>query len=319
MLKETDGYISGQDICEKLHVSRTAVWKAIKQLEEAGYEIEAVRNRGYHLKMAGDILSYEEIASSLSTRWAGKNLLYFDEIDSTNNEIKREAENGAPHGTLAVADYQSGGKGRRGRVWKSPHGVGIWMSILLRPELSPASAPMMTLPAAMAVADGIREVCGLDTLIKWPNDVVVNGKKVCGILTEMSADPDAINYIVVGIGINVNTETFPEDIAATATSLFLETGSRVRRGPVIGAIMKAFEKDYDRFLEAGDMTKLCDDYNSRLANRNNKVQVIRPEGNYTGIALGINNRGELMVRRDDGTVDHVISGEVSVRGIYGYI
>lgn len=319
MLKETEGYVSGQDICEKLQVSRTAVWKAIRQLGEEGYEIEAVRNRGYHLKMAGDILSYEEIASSLETRWAGKNLLYFDEVDSTNNVIKREAENGAPHGTLAVADYQSGGKGRRGRVWKSPHGVGIWMSILLRPELTPSSAPMMTLPAAMAVAEGIRAACGLDTKIKWPNDVVVNGKKVCGILTEMSAELDAINYIVPGIGINVNTETFPEDIRATATSLYLETGRRIRRGPVIGAVMKAFEEVYGRFMETGDMSQLKEDYNARLANRDNKVQVLRQEGSYTGTALGINDRGELMVRREDGTMENVLSGEVSVRGIYGYV
>ena len=216
MLKETEGYVSGQDICEKLQVSRTAVWKAIRQLGEEGYEIEAVRNRGYHLKMAGDILSYEEIASSLETRWAGKNLLYFDEVDSTNNVIKREAENGAPHGTLAVADYQSGGKGRRGRVWKSPHGVGIWMSILLRPELTPSSAPMMTLPAAMAVAEGIRAACGLDTKIKWPNDVVVNGKKVCGILTEAFSCGGG-TAVVVGIGINVNTAAFPKELQDRVT------------------------------------------------------------------------------------------------------
>jgi BirA family biotin operon repressor/biotin-[acetyl-CoA-carboxylase] ligase len=319
MLKETDGYVSGQEICEKLSVSRTAVWKAVKQLEEDGYEIEAVRNRGYHLKMAGDILSYDELASSINTVWAGKNLLYFDEVDSTNNVIKKEAEAGAPHGTLAVADYQSGGRGRRGRVWKSPHGVGIWMSLLTRPKLSPAAAPMMTLPAALAVANGIREATGLVTQIKWPNDVVVHGKKVCGILTEMSAELEAINYIVTGIGINVNTEAFPEDIAATATSLRLETGHPVKRSPIVGSIMKAYEEAYAGFMEHGDMTSLLDTYNGMLANRNNGVRVLAPEHEYTGTALGIDEKGSLLVRKEDGAIAHVISGEVSVRGIYGYI
>ena len=174
MLKETDDYLSGQEICERLNVSRTAVWKVIKQLEAEGYEIEAVRNRGYRLRFLGDVLSQAELESSIDSEWAGKNILYFDETDSTNTEIKKAAEKDAPHGTLAVADYQSMGKGRRGRSWAAPHGVGIWMSLLLRPELPPTCASMLTLVAALAVADGIREVCDLEAKIKWPNDIVVN-------------------------------------------------------------------------------------------------------------------------------------------------
>ena len=154
MLKETDDYLSGQEICERLNVSRTAVWKVIKQLETEGYEIEAVRNRGYRLRFLGDILSQAELESSIDSGWAGKNILYFDETDSTNTEIKKAAEKDAPHGTLAVADYQSMGKGRRGRSWVAPHGVGIWMSLLLRPELPPTCASMLTLVAALAVATG---------------------------------------------------------------------------------------------------------------------------------------------------------------------
>ena len=211
MLKETDDYLSGQEICERLNVSRTAVWKVIKQLETEGYEIEAVRNRGYRLRFLGDILSQAELESSIDSGWAGKNILYFDETDSTNTEIKKAAEKDAPHGTLAVADYQSMGKGRRGRSWAAPHGVGIWMSLLLRPELPPTCASMLTLVAALAVADGIREVCDLEAKIKWPNDIVVNGKKVCGILTEMSTELECINYIVTGIGINVANHEFPEE------------------------------------------------------------------------------------------------------------
>ncbi len=319
MLKEADGYVSGQEICEKFHVSRTAVWKVIKQLETEGYQIEAVRNKGYHLKMAGDILSQAELESSISTEWAGRNVLYFDETDSTNTEAKKAAEAGAPHGTLAVADYQSGGKGRRGKNWVSPHGVGIWMSIMVRPKLHPSCASMLTLVAALSVAEGIGKVCGLDTRIKWPNDIVVNGKKVCGILTEMSTELECINYVVTGIGINVNTEEFPEEIEAVASSLLIETGDRVKRSSLIGAIMEAYEKYYEAFLTCGNMSGLLEEYNQKLANLGTEVRVLSPGNEYTGVAEGIDENGELLVRTEDGELRRVMSGEVSVRGIYGYV
>ena len=319
MLKETDDYLSGQEICERLNVSRTAVWKVIKQLEAEGYEIEAVRNRGYRLRFLGDVLSQAELESSIDSEWAGKNILYFDETDSTNTEIKKAAEKDAPHGTLAVADYQSMGKGRRGRSWAAPHGVGIWMSLLLRPELPPTCASMLTLVAALAVADGIREVCDLEAKIKWPNDIVVNGKKVCGILTEMSTELECINYIVTGIGINVANHEFPEEIRDVATSLYLETGKEVRRSQLIAAIMRAYEGYYDKFMKNQNMKSLMDVYNSRLANCGTQVRVLSPGNEYTGMALGIDEMGELLVRTEDGKVCKVISGEVSVRGIYGYV
>ena len=328
MLKETDDYLSGQEICERLNVSRTAVWKVIKQLELSGqqehfqiegYEIEAVRNRGYRLRFLGDVLSQAELESSIDSEWAGKNILYFDETDSTNTEIKKAAEKDAPHGTLAVADYQSMGKGRRGRSWAAPHGVGIWMSLLLRPELPPTCASMLTLVAALAVADGIREVCDLEAKIKWPNDIVVNGKKVCGILTEMSTELECINYIVTGIGINVANHEFPEEIRDVATSLYLETGKEVRRSQLIAAIMRAYEGYYDKFMENQNLKSLMDVYNSRLANCGTQVRVLSPGNEYTGMALGIDEMGELLVRTEDGKVCKVISGEVSVRGIYGYV
>lgn len=319
MLKEADEYLSGQEICEKFNVSRTAVWKVIKQLEAEGYEIEAIRNKGYRLKMAGDILSRAELESTMKTEWAGRNVLYFDETDSTNTEAKKAAEAGAPHGTLAVADYQSMGKGRRGRSWTSPHGVGIWMSIMIRPNLHPSCASMLTLVAALAVADGIKKVCGLDSKIKWPNDIVVNGKKVCGILTEMSTELDCINYVVTGIGINANTGEFPEDIRDVATSLLLETGERVKRSQLIAAVMEAFEQYYGRFMENENMSGLLEEYNSLLANRDNMVRVLAPGSEYTGTALGIDETGELLVRMESGELRRVLSGEVSVRGIYGYL
>ena len=319
MLKEAEGYISGQEICEKFNVSRTAVWKVIKQLETEGYLIEAVRNKGYRLKMAGDILSRAEIESSMNTKWAGKKVLYFDETGSTNTEAKQAAEARAPHGPLAVADYENMGNGRRGRMWTSPRGVGVWMSLMIRPEIHPSAASMLTLVAALAVSEGIGKTCGLETQIKWPNDIVADGKKICGILTEMSTELECINYVVTGMGINANMEELPEEIKDVATSILLQTGKRVKRSQLIGAVMESYEKYYNVFMESGNMSGLLDVYNSHLANMQRSVRVLQPGSEYVGTALGINDAGELLVNPEDGAVHQVIAGEVSGRGIYGYV
>lgn len=318
-LKEADGYISGQELCERFQVSRTAVWKVVRQLEAEGYEIEAVRNRGYRLKTAGDILSQAEILSSIRGSWAGREILYLDEVDSTNTAAKKAAENGAVHGTLVVSERQTGGKGRRGRAWDSPRGTGIFMTLILRPNMAPVHASMLTLVAALAVADGIRECTGAESLIKWPNDIVMSGKKVCGILTEMSADPDCINYVAVGIGINVNMEEFPEEIRGVAASIFTETGKKTKRSLLISAVMAAFERYYEVFMKTTDMSGLLEDYNGKLANCGRTVRVLDPAGEYSGTAIGIDREGELLVEMEDTAVRRVLSGEVSVRGIYGYV
>ena len=317
-LKETDGYVSGQELCDRLGVSRTAVWKVIGQLREEGYEIEAVRSRGYRLCSAGDVLSEAEIASVLETKSLGRNLRFFDEIDSTNNELRRIAENGAPDGTLAIAEIQTAGKGRRGRAWTSPRGSGIWMSFLLRPDFAPEYASMLTLVTAMAVEKGIRQQTGLDCQIKWPNDIVLNGRKICGILTEMSTEEDSIRYVVVGIGINVNTKEFPEEISKTATSLAIETGHPVRRAPLVASILKAWEEYYETYKKTLDLSLLKEEYNARLVNLGREVKVLAPTGDYVGVSGGITDTGELIVEVD-GEKREVMSGEVSVRGVYGYV
>ena len=319
LLKETDGYVSGQELCRRFGVSRTAVWKVINQLKEEGYEIEAVRNRGYALKGAGDVLSEAELLSCLKTEWAGGRTVYFDATDSTNVQARRLAEAHAPHGTLVVSDRQDGGKGRRGRSWASPSGVGIWMSLILRPEIAPSSASMLTLAAALAVREGIQEETGLSPLIKWPNDLVLNGKKICGILTEMSTELMEIQYVITGIGINVNQREFPSEIRDTATSLSLEAGRCFRRSSLIAAILKAFEKDYAAFLKTGDLSLLLEEYNACLVNRGKEVCILDPSGEYRAVAEGIDESGSLLVTLPDGTRREIISGEVSVRGIYGYV
>ena len=318
-LRETDGYISGQELCESLGVSRTAVWKCIRQLEDEGYVIEAVRNRGYRLADSGDVLSEQELGRLLSTRWLGKNLVVFDEVDSTNNEARRMAEKGALEGTVILAARQTAGKGRRGRNWESPRGTGIWMSFLLRPEFEPSHASMLTLTAAMAVAQGIRRTTGLDCQIKWPNDIVISKKKICGILTEMGTNGVKINYVLIGVGINVNLKEFPEEMQDKATSLILEGGHEYDRNQVIAQVMKYFEINYEKFIQTCDFTHLLDDYHRILANLNQPVRVIDGDRSFEGICRGIDEKGELLVERQNKEVVKVSAGEVSVRGLYSYV
>lgn len=324
LLRETDGYISGQQISEQFGVSRTAVWKVIRQLQEDGYQVEAVRNKGYHIVDSPDVMTREELTSLMKTRWAGRNILYYDVTDSTNQRIKQAGDEGMSHGTLAVADRQTAGRGRRGRSWESPAGSSIYMSILLRPDIAPNKASMLTLVTALSVAEGIRKCMGSgedipELRIKWPNDIIINGKKLVGILTEMSAQIDYINHVTVGVGINVNMTEFPEEIADTATSLRLECGHTVKRAPLIAAVMERLEENYEIFLETEDLSGLLERYSTLLINRDRDVLIIGQKEKYQAHAIGIDNTGELIVRREDGTQEKIYAGEVSVRGVYGYV
>ncbi|MCI8327712.1 MAG: biotin--[acetyl-CoA-carboxylase] ligase [Lachnospiraceae bacterium] len=316
-LRSADGYVSGQELCERFEVSRTAIWKAINQLKQAGYEIEAVQNKGYHMVSSPDLLSQIELESVRKTSWIGEEIHYFDTTDSTNTRAKKLAEEGSAHGTLVVADEQTGGRGRRGRDWESQKGISVYMSFVLKPEIEPGNASTLTLITALAVAEGIEKTTGLDCQIKWPNDVVVNGKKICGILTEMSTQIDYINYIVIGIGINVHNESFPEELGKIATSLYLESGKKQNRAKIIEAVLEAFEKYYEIYLETQDMQNLIEPYNDKLANMKNQVRVLDPKEPYEGRAMGITPKGELIVDTWEAR-KLVSSGEVSVRGLYGY-
>ena len=319
LLRSADGYISGQELCNRFGVSRTAVWKAINQLKEVGYEIEAQQNKGYRLMAAPDLMTEAEIKSLMHTEWVAKEVLYFDTIDSTNTKAQELAEKGYPSGTLVVADKQESGKGRRGRSWVSPSGTGIFMTLMIKPDINPNNASMLTLVAALAVAKAITSVTGEEAMIKWPNDIVVNSKKVCGILTEMNAQFDYINHIVVGIGINVHNESFPEEISQMASSLMIEAGGkRFHRAQIIAETMSYFEQYYDTFLKTQDLSALVREYDELLVNRNKSVRVLDPKEPFDGKAMGITPKGELIVDTWESR-KLVSSGEVSVRGIYGYV
>lgn len=319
VLGQTDGYVSGQELCDTLQVSRTAVWKVMNQLKEDGYEIESVPSRGYRMLARPDQITSEAVGSRLNTAWTGREIHFYETIDSTNNEAKRLAEQGAPEGALILAETQTGGKGRRGRAWLTPAGSAVAMTLLLRPEIPPTCASMVTLVMGLAVAKACQEFCHIEPQIKWPNDVVADGRKICGILTEMSCEIDCINYVVIGTGINTNVECFPEELEQMAVSLHALTGTKPERAALIALCMEKFELYYRQFLKTQDLSLLMEEYNSMLAGRGGTVRVLEPGHEYCGISEGINAEGELQVRKEDGTVESVYAGEVSVRGLYGYV
>ena len=271
----------------------------------------------YEEIVTGSIYNETTIADQIHTKWAGKTVHFARKTDSTNLWIKRLAKEGAPEGTLALAEFQSAGRGRLGRSWEVPEGTSVMMSILLRPKFEPQYAPTLTLVMGMAVAKAVKTL-GFDVSIKWPNDVVVSHKKICGILTEMGVRDGKIDYAVIGVGINVNIREFPEEMADKATSLYLESGKEFDRSQIPGLVMEAFEEYYEKFAATCDLSGLKEEYESILANYNQPVRVLAKEP-YEGVARGITDGGELLVEKTDGTIVAVSAGEVSVRGLYSYV
>ena len=319
LLRASGDYISGQELCSLFGVSRTAVWKVINQLKEEGYGIEAVQNKGYRLRLNPDVLSYSELKSRIRNNWAGGEIYYYEETGSTNIDAKRLGEEGAAHGTIVVADKQNAGRGRRGRAWQSPAGKDIYFTILLRPSFEPDKASGLTLVMALSVAQAVERKCNLKAGIKWPNDVVLNGKKICGILTEMNMETDYIQHVVIGVGINVNLDEMPEEISQTATSILREGGEKTARAELLQEVLARFEENYGMYEKELDLSYMREEYNSHLVNVGKQVKVLDPKGEFEGIARGINASGELLIETPDGKVAEVYAGEVSVRGMYGYV
>lgn len=312
-------HVSGQDISESLGVSRTAVWKSISALKKDGYNIESVNNKGYLLLAKSDILNQVEIEQNINSYKLSNapQIIYLDEVDSTNNYARLMADK-INSDFLVVADMQTLGKGRMGRSWSSPAGTGIFMSLCIKPEIAVEKASMITLVTAISICDAIEELYHISATIKWPNDIVINSKKISGILTEMSSDMDGIKYIISGMGINVNNKEFPDDIKDMASSLLLETGILMDRAKLIAAVMYHFYRNMNIFLKTCDMSGLKENYEKHLANIGKDVNILDPKGSYQAVALGIDETGALLVNAE-GKIKRIISGEVSVRGLYGYI
>lgn len=246
------------------------------------------------------------------------NVVHYDIIDSTNTEARRLSVAGAEEGLVVTAKEQTAGKGRRGRCWESPANENLYFSILLRPELAPEKAPMLTLLMAYSVAKALQKE-QIHAEIKWPNDLVLSKKKICGILTEMNLLDGQVEDVIVGVGLNVNTAKFSEELEDKATSLAIEVGRKLDCGELLGSILEEFDEQYQHFLEVQDLSFLQEDYNEMLINRNREVLVLEPGNEYPAEALGINELGELIVRKADESLETVFAGEVSVRGIYGYV
>ncbi|MEG0180246.1 MAG: biotin--[acetyl-CoA-carboxylase] ligase [Terrisporobacter sp.] len=317
ILNSGQEFISGEELSNELGISRTAVWKHIKKLKEEGYEIESVNKKGYRLvDFPGDVLNLENINHSLNTKHIGKNIIHLSTIDSTNDYLKRIG-NQENHGTVVISEEQTKGKGRLGRQWESSAGEGIWMSILLKPDMVPYKAPFITLITGVAIVNALSKL-NINVNIKWPNDIIINNKKICGILTELSAEIERINYIVVGVGINVKNMNFPSDLDKKATSLYKEKYI-VSRVDIVKGILDEFENLYDDYIENNNketVLDLCRQYSNII---NKEVYMIKGEEKELVTCIDINNEGNLLVKDSEGQIKEIISGEVSIRGIKGYI
>ncbi|MCR5671639.1 MAG: biotin--[acetyl-CoA-carboxylase] ligase [Butyrivibrio sp.] len=268
------------------------------------------------------MLSSEHIKGQLHTKWAACNIVYKEVTGSTNDDAAALAKSGAEHGTLVVADRQETGRGSRGRGWETPAGTNIAMSLILRPVAELKDISMLTLIMGLSVAEAVDECLGrpdVFSMIKWPNDVVLNSKKICGILTELHMNPEnTISDVVIGVGINVNMTSFPDEIKEIAGSILSESGKELDRSAVVARCMERFEENYEKYNRSFDLTLLKESYEKRLINKDRRVRVLDPEGEFEAEALGITTGGALVVRCDDGEVKEIGAGEVSVRGLYTY-
>jgi BirA family transcriptional regulator, biotin operon repressor / biotin---[acetyl-CoA-carboxylase] ligase len=303
-------YVSGEALSGKLGLSRTAVWKVVNALRRQGYRIEAVPSRGYRLLEAPDRLTALEVLPLLDTHDLGRTLHTFESVDSTNAVAFRLAVEGAEHGDLVVAEEQSHGRGRRGRSWSSPGHLNLYCSFVLRPELPPQRAPELTLLAAVAVAESLR-ASGVPADIKWPNDLLVRGLKVAGILTELSADPDRIHFVVLGIGINLNArrEDFPPELAESATSVLEVTGGRVLRAAFAAELAKRLEDWLDLHASEG-FRPVRERWRTLSATLGQEVLVTSERREIRGVAVDVDEDGALRVRTADGSEERVLAGDV---------
>lgn len=316
ILKQSNDWVSGEYLCRELGVSRTAVWKHIRGLREDGYDIEARANLGYRLRSVPDIPYPDEVTVDLDTVVMGSRIEYYTDLPTTNGEAKKLARAGCPEGTVVVAESQSGGKGRMGRFWFSPRGRGLWFSAVLRPMVNLVETPQVTMVVAVAVALAIREHTGVAAGIKWPNDLLVEGKKICGILVELNAEMDRVNFMVAGIGLNVNIDSsqFPPELSETVTSLKIAAGHHIPRVPLLRTILQSFDFWYQRWLREG-FVPVLNKWRELCVTLDCPVTVHTMKDSYVGHALDVDETGALLVQTPDGEVQRLVAGEVSLRKI----
>ncbi|MFW5985684.1 MAG: biotin--[acetyl-CoA-carboxylase] ligase [Halanaerobiaceae bacterium] len=307
---EQEDFISGADISKRMGVSRTTVSNYIKELRKTGYVIESRTNQGYNLKKVPDTLIPEEIFLHLETKYMGRNIEYLPQTESTNTTAKNLAASGVEEGTMVLAEKQSSGRGRRGKEWFSPGGTGLWFSLILRPEFTPEKASFLTILTALSLEKVLREY-RLKPFIKWPNDIYVDNKKVAGILSEISAEIDFVKYAVVGIGINVNQEYFPEDIKEKATSLKIVSGQNISRKKLLSDILLEFENFYELLL-ANEEKEILKQWKNKLDILGHRVQIKTNNRDYYGRAIDISEGGALILEDESGKQHKFWAGEASL-------
>lgn len=315
LLFNAQDYVSGQQMSESLGVSRQAVNKAVKSLKDKGFKIKSITRKGYKLEDFPRYLCEEAISCYLNTKIIGKSIKVVESVPSTNDYLKKLADEGADAGTVILAREQTAGKGRLGRGWESPKDNSISLSLLLRPELTPNEISSITPLSGLAMCRAINDFCMLDSRIKWPNDIIVGKKKLVGILTEMSAEFDMVDYTVTGIGINVGQTVFPDEISHKATSILLETGRHIDQNKFIATVLNYLEQELiiNHYSLGGQAVA---DYQKLCATIGRQVTFSRGKRKISGMAVSVNNSGELDVMLSNGTIATVNSGEVTVQGIY---
>lgn len=309
-----DKAISGEEIARQLDISRTAVWKHIQTLKNDGYEISSVQKQGYILNTIPNRLYPQEIMAHLQTKWLGHAVCYEDLVASSNNLAKQLANEGCPDGLIVVAEEQGAGKGRLSRGWISPHAKGIWFSVVLKPTFLPEEASKCTLMSAVAVVKAINKIKGVKAAIKWPNDILLNGRKLVGILTEMNAEFGHINYIVIGIGINTNAtpDDYPEEVKHLAISVADAAEEPFTRVEILCDILKNMEELYEKACAEG-FAPVFEEWRQLSCTLGQEVKVIAPDMTYFGTAIDIDEQGLLVVRKVDGSMEKVVAGDVSIR------
>jgi BirA family transcriptional regulator, biotin operon repressor / biotin---[acetyl-CoA-carboxylase] ligase len=310
--------LSGEELSRQLGISRTAIWKHIRALRQQGYRIDAIPARGYRLVNSPDLVTPGEIQEGFETRLVGRDIIYFREVDSTNIQAQRLAEQGAANGTVVVADSQSAGKGRLGRRWESPLGVNLYTSVILRPAISPLRAPQLTFVAAVAAARAIADYCGIRVEVKWPNDLLLKGCKVAGLLSEMSAESDRIHYVILGIGINVNMEPeqFPTDLRYPAISLKQAAGKALARAPLARLLYGHLDDLYHRYLDHG-FDPIARQWEDLCAWRGRRIEVDRGTDRVQGVFGGIDENGALLLDTEAGELVRIYAGDVRPLGETG--